>query len=143
MVTKTGSSKGLAIFFLVLALITLAIGVWMRFFKYAGYIKTNGIVVSVRQEEYWDSAEGRTYHYYYPTVKYTSDGKKYMGEVDLDHNSPIGSEIEILYNPNNFSRVTLYNSPHAIACFAVSTIMFVLSIVMFVKSHKTGDGSLS
>lgn len=136
MVTKTGNNKGFAIFMLVLALATLAIGIWMRFFKYSGYVKTNGIVVSVRQEEYWDSAEGRTYQYYYPTVRYNADGKEYMGEIDLDYNLPVGSEIEILYDPINFSKVTLYNSPHAIACYVVSAIMFVLSIVMFVKSHK-------
>ncbi len=136
MVTKTGSTKGGAIIILVFALITLAIGIWMRFFRYAGYVKTNGIVVSVRQEEYWDSTEGKTYHYYYPTVKYNVDGKDNTGEIDLDYDSPVGSEIEILYDPNNYSRVTLYNSPHAIACFVVSAIMLVLSIVMFVKNRK-------
>ena len=72
----TGGSK-IWIFFLAFAVLLFAVGVYLGFIKSAGFVRTTGVVVSVRTVEHYDSELGRNVESYYPTVAYTVDGQTY------------------------------------------------------------------
>lgn len=90
----------LKIFAAVLAVIALAAGIYLTFFRSQGFVKTTGTIVSLRE----DSSDNSTV--YFPTVEYTVDGKTYTGELDTGSGSyKVGKTIPVLYDPNDPSVV--------------------------------------
>ena len=90
----------LKIFAAVLAVIALAAGIYLTFFRSQGFVKTTGTIVSLRE----DSSDDSTV--YFPTVEYTVDGKTYTGELDTGSGSyKVGKTIPVLYDPNDPSVV--------------------------------------
>ncbi len=90
----------LKIFAAVLAVIALAAGVYLTFFRSQGFVKTTGTIVSLREETSDDSSV------YFPTVEYSVDGKTYTSELDTGSGSyQIGKTITVLYDPNDPSVV--------------------------------------
>ncbi|MBQ6667526.1 MAG: DUF3592 domain-containing protein, partial [Bacteroidales bacterium] len=86
----------LKIFAAVLAVIALAAGVYLTFFRSQGFVKTTGTIVSLREDSSDDSSV------YYPTVEYSVDGKTYTGELDTGSGSyKVGKTIPVLYDPND------------------------------------------
>ena len=86
----------LKIFAAVLAVIALAAGIYLTFFRSQGFVKTTGTIVSLREDSSDDSSV------YYPTVEYTVDGKIYSGELDTGSGSyKVGKTVPILYDPND------------------------------------------
>ena len=80
----------------VLAVIALAAGIYLTFFRSQGFVKTTGTIVSLRE----DSSDDSTV--YFPTVEYTVDGKTYTGELDTGSGSyQVGQTISVLYDPND------------------------------------------
>ena len=80
----------------VLAVIALAAGIYLTFFRSQGFVKTTGTIVSLRE----DSSDDSTV--YFPTVEYTVDGKTYTGELDTGSGSyKVGKTIPVLYDPND------------------------------------------
>ncbi len=84
----------------VLALVALAAGVYMTFFRSAGFVRTEAIIVEVRDV---GTGSDTTYQ---PTVEYTVDGTTYRGELDTASGSyKVGKTIRVLYDPNDPSVV--------------------------------------
>ena len=80
----------------VLAVIALAAGIYLTFFRSQGFVKTTGTIVSLREDVSDDSSV------YFPTVEYTVDGKTYTGELDTGSGSyKVGKTITVLYDPND------------------------------------------
>ena len=86
------SGKKIWIFLLIFSMIVLAIGVYRGFIKSAGYVKTTGVVVSLREDTQYDSDTGTYRTYYYPTVSYNVDGEEYTGALDIGGGYSIGEE---------------------------------------------------
>ena len=131
-IKKSGGKYGIEIILLLLALVALAAGVYIGFIKSGGYVKTKGVILSVRAEERTDN-EHHTYTDYYPTVKYTVDGKEYIGALDLSGPNAIGAEIDIQYDPADPSKVHSYSPGTVIACFVVGGLLLLLAIILFVR----------
>ena len=134
-IKKRGGKHVIPIFFLLFALGVLAAGVYIGFIKSGGYVKTKGIILSVRAEERTDN-EHHTYTEYYPTVKYTVDGKEYTGALDLSGPNAIGAEIDIQYDPADPSKVHSYSPKSVIACFVVGGLLLLLAIILFVRGAR-------
>ncbi len=135
---KSGSKYGIEIILLLFALVALAVGVYFGFIKSSGYVKTKGIILSVRAEERTDN-EHHTYTDYYPTVKYTVDGKEYTGALDLPGPNAIGAEIDIQYDPAEPSKVHSYSPKSVIACFVVGGLLLLLAIILFVRGARAQE----
>ena len=135
-VTRVGGDKGW-IFFLVFALIIYAIGVYLGFIKSAGFVRTTGVVVSVRAEEHYDSERGKNVATYYSTVRYTVDGKEYTGELDIGNaGGGIGEEVSIQYNPEDPGEVNMYSPGIVILIFAVGTGILAIAILPYIMNKK-------
>ena len=135
---NSGSKYVIEIILLLLALVALAAGVYIGFIKSGGYVKTKGIILSVRAEERTDN-EHHTYTDYYPTVKYTVDGKEYTGALDLPDPNAIGAEIDIQYDPAEPSKVHSYSPKSVIACFVVGGLLLLLAIILFVRGARAQE----
>ena len=133
----TGGSK-IWIFFLAFAVLLFAVGVYLGFIKSAGFVRTTGVVVSVRAVEHYDSELGRKVSDYYPTVAYTVDGEEYTGELDIGNlGDGEGKEVSIQYNPNNPAEVNYYSPGTVILVFAIGAGMLALMILTLVMGKKT------
>ena len=137
-IKKRGGKHVIPVFFLLFALGVLAAGVWLGFIKSSGFVKTKGIILSVRAEERTDN-EHHTYTDYYPTVKYTVDGKEYTGALDLSGPNAIGAEIDIQYDPADPSKVHSYSPVHVIACFVAGGFLLLLAIILFVRGARAQE----
>lgn len=109
----------------------------MGFIKSAGFVKTTGVVVSVRTVEHYDSELGRNVESYYPTVAYTVDGEEYTGELDIGNlGDGEGKEVSIQYNPNNPAEVNYYSPGTVILIFVIGTGILALAILTLVMGRK-------
>ena len=80
----------------ILAVIALAAGIYLTFFRSRGFVKTTGTIVALREDSSGDSSV------YFPTVEYSVDGKVYTGELDTGSGSyKVGRTIPVLYDPND------------------------------------------
>ena len=131
-VKKSGGKYVIEIIILLMALVALAVGVYYGFIKSRGYVKSKGIIISVKAVETKDN-EKHTYTHYYPTVKYTVDDKEYTGALDLEGPNAIGAEIDIQYDPADPSKVHSYSPGTVIACFVVGGLLLLLAIILFVR----------
>lgn len=86
----------LKIFAGILAAICLAAGIYLSFFHSQGFVKTTGVIVSLRE----DTSDDDTV--YFPTVEYSVDGKTYTGELDTGSGDyKVGKTLSVLYDPND------------------------------------------
>ena len=77
--------------------IALAAGIYLTFFHSRGFVKTTGVILSLREESTGDNDTT-----YFPTVEYTVDGKTYTGVLDISSSSyRVGKTITVLYDPQN------------------------------------------
>lgn len=134
---ENGGTNWAAIIVLAFALVALAVGAYQGFIKSDGYVRAKGVVVSLREEKYWDSSAHTTFYNYYPTIKHSVAGKEYTAALDLSTGWVAeGAELEILYDPQNPAKVHSYSPAHAIACFAVGAFLLLLALLVFVKGRK-------
>ena len=125
----------LKIFAAVLAVIALAAGVYLTFFRSQGFVKTTGTIVSLREDSSDDSSV------YYPTVEYSVDGKTYTGELDTGSGSyKIGKTIPVLYDPND-PAVVHDGSGVGIYFIAVGAVILLMIFFLTVK-QKTSVNKL-
>ena len=118
----------------------MAVEIYIGFVKSRGYVRSTGVVVSLRAEETYDSDRGGTVTYYYPTVRYTVDGREYQGELDMSAaESSMGRELKIQYDPNDPSRVNSYSPGIVIYILIVSGVLLLLSVFMLLRRNKTSD----
>ncbi len=134
-VEKSGGKHVVEIIILLLALVALGAGVYNGFIKSRGYVKSKGTIISVRAVERVDN-EHHTYTHYYPTVKYTVDGKEYTGALDLEGPNEIGAEMDIQYDPADPSKVHSYSPKTVILCFVVGGLMLLFAIFLFVRVSR-------
>ena len=134
---ETGGKNWPAIIVLAFALVALAAGTYQGFIKSHGYVRAKGVVVSVKEETYWDSSTKTTFHNYYPTIKHSVAGKEYVAALDLSTGWVAeGAELEILYDPQDPAKVHLYSPAHTIACFVVGAFLLGLALLIFVRGRK-------
>ncbi len=136
---KTVNARGGKIWIILLAfaLLLYAVGVYMGFIKSAGFVRTTGVVVSVRTVEHYDSELGRNVESYYPAVAYTVDGEEYTGELDIGNlGDGEGKEVSIQYNPNNPAEVNCYSPGTVILIFVIGTGILALAILILVRGKK-------
>ena len=125
----------LKIFAAVLAVIALAAGVYLTFFRSQGFVKTTGTIVSLREDSSDDSSV------YYPTVEYSVDGKTYTGELDTGSGSyKVGKTIPVLYDPND-PAVVHDGSGVGIYFIAVGAVILLMIVFLTVK-QKTSVNKL-
>lgn len=80
----------------VLAVISLAAGIYVSFFQSRGFVKTTGTIIDLREDS---AGEGSTF---YPTVEYTVDGKTYTAELKQGSGSyKLGEAITVMYDPQD------------------------------------------
>ena len=119
----------------VLAVIALAAGIYLTFFRSQGFVKTTGTIVSLRE----DSSDDSTV--YFPTVEYTVDGKTYTGELDTGSGSyKVGKTIPVLYDPND-PAVVHDGSGVGIYFIAVGAVILLMIVFLTVK-QKTSVNKL-
>ena len=125
----------LKIFAAVLAVIALAAGIYLTFFRSQGFVKTTGTIVALRE----DSSDDSTV--YFPTVEYTVDGKTYTGELDTGSGSyKVGKTIPVLYDPND-PAVVHDGSGVGIYFIAVGAVILLMIVFLTVK-QKTSVNKL-
>ena len=119
----------------VLAVIALAAGIYLTFFRSQGFVKTTGTIVSLREDSSDDSSV------YYPTVEYSVDGKTYTGELDTGSGSyKVGKTIPVLYDPND-PAVVHDGSGVGIYFIAVGAVILLMIVFLTVK-QKTSVNKL-
>ena len=77
------SLKGIPVKILaaVLAVVSLAAGIYITFFQSAGFVRTEAVIVDVQDVS---TDDGTSYR---PTVEYTVEGVTYTGELDTSSGS--------------------------------------------------------
>ena len=130
------SGKKIWIFLLIFSMIVLAIGVYRGFIKSAGYVKTTGVVVSLREDTQYDSDTGNYRTYYYPTVSYNVDGEEYTGALDIGGGYSIGEELKIQYDPQDPSKVNSDTPVVTIIIFVITIPFIALSVWRLIKESK-------
>lgn len=119
----------------VLAVIALAAGIYLTFFRSQGFVKTTGTIVSLREDSSDDSTA------YFPTVEYTVDGKTYTGELDTGSGSyKVGKTIPVLYDPND-PAVVHDGSGVGIYFITVGAVILLMIVFLTVK-QKTSVNKL-
>ena len=119
----------------VLAVIALAAGIYLTFFRSQGFVKTTGTIVALRE----DSSDDSTV--YFPTVEYTVDGKTYTGELDTGSGSyKVGKTIPVMYDPND-PAVVHDGSGVGIYFIAVGAVILLMIVFLTVK-QKTSVNKL-
>ena len=95
------------LFFLVVGIIIAAIGLLLIMAKILTYIKCTVPIHAtvVKLEKEYTHLRGVAHTHYRPVVGYVVDGKKYTEKAHFRTNRgmkyPIGSKMEICYNPKN------------------------------------------
>ncbi len=135
------TSRKIWVFLLVFSLIVMAIGVYRAFIKSAGYAKTTGVVVSLREEKNYDSDTGVYRSVYFPTVSYTVDGKEFTGELDIGSGFSVGETLDIQYDPQDPSKVNSDTPVVNIIIFAISGTLLALSVFMLIRRSSAPNRS--
>lgn len=118
----------LKIFAAVLALICLAAGIYLSFFRSRGFVKTTGTIVSLREDTSDDSSV------YFPTVEYSVDGKTYTGELDTGSGSyKVGKTITVLYDPDDPSVV---HDGGGVGVYLMAVSLAILAVVSWSAVQK-------
>ena len=88
---------GVKVFALIMAVIAMAVGVYLTFFHSNGFVKTQATIVAVEDVSTGD--DGPSYR---PTVEYTVDGTTYTSLLDESGEScRVGKVVNVLYDPND------------------------------------------
>lgn len=115
------------------ALIILAVGIWMTFFHSKGFVKTTGVVVETESEL---DSEGDII--YRPKVEYVVDGVTYREWLDASSSSVYeGKTLKIAYDPNNPSVI---HSADGMGIFflAAGGVLLIYLVAVGVKERMTG-----
>ena len=99
-------AAGIKIMFLIAGLLMIGLGVYFTFIKGKDYVKATAVVESLREEEGIDSENNSRSMDYWPTVRYTVDGKEYRQELDTTvDKDDVGKELKIKYDPKDPNKV--------------------------------------
>ena len=126
------SIKGIGIkyFALIMAIIVIALGVYLTFFHSSGFEKTTATIVAIEETTDVATDEKRSV----ATVEYTVDGTVYTRE--LDSSSPsykVGKTVAVLYNPNNPGVV---HSGDFMGLYALGIGVLILAVIVVTEIRK-------
>ena len=112
----------------VLAVVALVTGVYLTFFHSAGFVKTDAVIVDMRNTS---TGEGTSY---LPTVEYTVNGTNYTKELDVSSNSyTTGNTITVLYDPKNPSVV---HSDSFLGVYFMAAGAVILAVIIVTEIRK-------
>ena len=120
-------------FALVMAVIALAGGIYLTFFRSTGFLKSEATITDIEEVE--GTFENETE--YNVTVRYTVDGREYTGL--LDQYSPsyhVGDRIGILYNPADPAEFHGESLGFSIYMIAIGIVILAVTIVSWVREKK-------
>ena len=121
---------GIKIFALVMAVVAIALGVYLTFFHSNGFVKTQATIVSVEAEP-GVGDEATTYN---ATVEYTVDGTTYTGQLGLGSSTyKVGKKIEVLYDPNDPSVV---HNGGFMGLYGIGVGVLILAVIAVTEVKK-------
>lgn len=139
-----GSFKGigLKIFAAILAVIALAAGIWISFFRSAGFQKTTATIVSIKDDpDYIPDPNTENDKKRIITIQYTVDGKEYTRTLDSDAPTyQVGSEVEVQYDPNDPG--TVHSAPIFGIVLMIIGGVILLAIIIFTVKKKSAVKNL-
>lgn len=129
---------GLKIFAVVIALVAVAVGVWITFFQSAGFQTAKATIVSIENDpDYVPDGQTENDNKRIVKVEYEVDGKKYTSNLDSDGPTyQVGNEIEIKYDPKNPGTIHSGGSFGIYFIIAGGVILLVI-IVFSIKKRIT------
>ena len=125
------------IIFIIFGIITFVIN-----HKNQDYIKIEATITDVREEQdiVTDGDGNHVTTIYNVSLKYTVDGKEYIGTLDNVSKHKVGDKMIIYYNPNNPIEITQTKSiilPMGIIIAGIASLVGgIISAVNAVKNHK-------
>ena len=129
-------AAGIKILFLIGGLFMVGLGVYFNFFQGKDYVKASAVVVSVREDHSID-AENRLQAEYWPTVRYTVDGKEYTQELDSTvSKDDVGREVKIKYDPKDPSKVLSDTPAITLYLLIVGAVVTLGAAYSLLKTHK-------
>ena len=128
----------LSYFALVMAVIAIAGGVYITFFESAGYVKTQGTIVSIEEDAEGSTADDKSY---IVMVDYIADGARYTSQIDTYSGSwKVGRNVTVYYDPQDPSVI------HGGRGFGVYLMVLGAVIIAVVivsgKKNKRGQAEL-
>ena len=148
---KKLSGRAASIFLLIFGLVFATIGAGLTYWSYSfsqSAITTSGIVTHVTTKTSRNSTNNSTSTTYQPTVSYIDQsGATHSAQTFLSssgYNFPLGSEIEIMYDPEDTGQIRI-NSWFALWGFgfvflAVGLITTVISLVVWRVAKRRAAG---
>ena len=129
-------------FLIPVGLILIAFGVTMLIINInnQNYIKIEATVADVEEEEdiVTDADGNHTTITYNVSLKYTVDGKEYIGKLDNVSKHKIGDKMEIYYNPNDPKQITETKSLILPICIIIAgIIMLTVGVIKIITSFKS------
>ena len=95
---------GIKIFALIMGVIALGVGIWMTFFRSAGFKETTATIVTITEDE--NFADDHESDNRVAIVEYTVDGKKYQEKLDsFAPDYKVGKEVTVRYDPKDPSKI--------------------------------------
>ena len=129
-------AKGISIVFLLAGFLMIGLGVYFTFVKGKDYVKTTAVVDSLREEIRAETGRGNQLEYW-PTVRYTVDGREYLQELDSTvSKDDLGKEIKIKYDPKDPSKITDDSLGFKLYLLIVGPIITLGALYSLLKSRK-------
>ncbi len=130
------NAKAISVFFLIMALVMVVLGVWLGFFKTNGFVKTEAVITAIDREPDTSSDNADSY-FDIPTVKYTVNGKEYVQKLSTNTNGKkVGDTVKVLYNPANPAEADLDEPGIAIYLLVVGAVLLAGSLYAIVKPGR-------
>ena len=130
-------AAGIKIMFLIGGLLMIGLGVYFTFFEGRDYVKATAVVESLREEERIDSENNSRSMDYWPTVRYTVDGKEYRQELDTTvDKDDVGKELKIKYDPKDPNKVISDSLGMKLYLLIVGPIVTLGALFALLKTRK-------
>ncbi len=95
---------GIKIFALIMGVIALGVGIWMTFFRSAGFKETTATIVTITEDE--NFADDHESDNRVAIVEYKVDGKTYQSKLDsFAPDYKVGKEVTVRYDPKDPSKI--------------------------------------
>lgn len=128
---------GFRIFAAILAVIALGAGIYLTFFRSAGYEKTTATIVSIENDpDYIPDPNAENDVKRIVTVQYTANGKAYSAKLDSDAPSyEVGKTVDILYDPNNPAKISSGRG-FGIYFMIAGAVILLLTVGLSIKAKR-------
>lgn len=118
----------------LMAVVSIALGVYLTFFHSAGFVRTDATIVSV--EEKPDEIDHEETEYVV-VVEYDVDGAHYTSELgSYSPSYKAGKTIHVLYNPDDPSVVHDGSGAMGIYCIALGVVILAIAVISGRKTKQ-------